>query len=77
MTPICTVLLLSAVSAAILAGSCFLPRLGKICAWLAAVWLGAAIPIMFFSEVDMRHMLLFYLISAAFGLVFLFGGKKA
>ena len=77
MLPIYTVLILCAVSALLLAGGCFLPRLAKPCAVLTVVWLAAAMPIMFFSEVDMEHMLLFYLISAALGLIFLFGGKKA
>ena len=77
MLPIYTVLILCAVSALLLAGGCFIPRLSKVCAALTVLWLAAAMPIMFFTEVDMRHMLLFYLVSGALGLIFLFGGKKA
>ena len=77
MPPICTVLILCAVSALLLAGGRFLPQLEKLCAALTVVWLAAAIPIMFFTEVDMRHMLLFCLLTAAVGLILQVGGKKA
>ena len=77
MLPINTLLILCAVSAALLALGCFVPKLGKVCAVACVIWLAAALPLMFFLELNARYVLLFYMISAALGLIFLFGGKKA
>ena len=77
MLAIYTLLILCAVSMVLMALGTFVPRLGKACAGLCLLWLAAALPLMFFLELGARHVLLFYLISAALGLIFLYGGKKA
>ena len=77
MLPIYTLLILCAVSTVLTALGCFVPGLGKICAGLCLLWLAAALPLLFFLNLSARHVLLFYLISGALGMIFLFGGKKA
>ena len=77
MTPILTMLILCAVSAVLLALGCFVPGLGKVCGALCVLWLAGALPLLFFLNLSARHALLFYLISGALGLIFLYGGKKA
>ena len=70
-----TTLILFAVSAAILGLGRFVRPLGRVCGVLGLVWLAAALPVMFFLNLDARHVLLFYLLSAAIGLIFHIGGK--
>lgn len=72
-----TTLILSAVSAVILGLGRFVRPLTRICGVAGLVWLAAALPVMFFLNLDSQHVLLFYLISAAVGLIFHFGGKPA
>ncbi len=75
MLPIYTLLILCAVSAVLLALGCFAPRTGKLFSALCIVWLAAALPLLFFLNLTARYVLLFYLISGALGLIFLYGGK--
>lgn len=77
MSAITITLILSAVSAVILGLGRFVRPLTRICGAAGIVWLAAALPVMLFLNLDSRHVLLFYLISAAVGLIFHFGGKPA
>lgn len=70
-----TTLILSAVSAVILGLGRFIRPLGRLCSVAGLIWLAAALPVMFFLDLEARYVLLFYLISAAVGLIFQFGGK--
>lgn len=72
-----TTLLLAAVSGVLTGLGCFVRPLGRICAVLCFVWLAAALPIMFFLSLAAEYVLIFYLISSALGLIFLFGGRPA
>ena len=72
-----TTLILSAISAVILALGRFVRPLSRVCGLAGLVWLAAALPVMFFLNLDAEHVLLFYLISAAIGLILHFGGKPA
>ena len=46
--------------------------------WRAAclIWLAAALPVMFFMGLEEEELLLFYLVSAAAGLLFRTGGER-
>ena len=77
MSPLLTTLILSAVSGALLALGCFVRPLRRAAGVLLLVWMAAALPILFFLNIPSRETLLFYLLSAVFGLIFSFGGKKA
>ena len=68
---------LAAVAAVILGLGRFVRPLGRICGVVGLVWLAAALPVMFFLNLDSQHVLLFYLLSAAVGLVFHMGGRPA
>ena len=70
-------LILSAVSAVLVGLGRFVRPLTRICGVLCLVWLAAALPVMFFLNLDSQHVLLFYLLSAAMGLIIHFGGKPA
>ena len=72
-----TTFILAAVSAVILGLGRFVRPLGRICGVAGLVWLAAALPVMFFLNLDAQHVLLFYLLSAAVGLIFHLGGKPA
>lgn len=77
MSDLSIVLIMSGVSLAIFALGRFVRPLTRPCGVLGLVWLAAALPIMLFADVDSRHVLLYYLISAAIGLIIHFGGKPA
>lgn len=68
-------LMLSAVSVLLFGLGRFIRPLTRFCGAACLVWLAAALPVMFFMNIDARHVLLFYLISAAAGLISHFGGK--
>ena len=72
-----TTLVLFAVSALILGLGRFVRPLGRVCGILGLVWMAAALPLMFFLNLDSQHVLLFYLLSAAIGLIFHMGGRPA
>ncbi len=75
MSTLITTLLLSAVSAILMALGCFVRRLARVCGILTLVWLAAALPILFFLNIGSEFVLLFYLISAVCGLMCNFGGR--
>lgn len=75
MSPYITLLILCAVSALLLALAFFSPW-HKQATGLCLLWLAASLPIMYFSDFSRNFILLFYLISAAAGLVYLAGGEK-
>lgn len=77
MSPLLTTLILSAVSGALLALGFFVRPLRRAAGVLLLVWMASALPILFFLNIPARETLLFYLLSAVFGLIFSFGGKKA
>lgn len=74
-TALAATLILSAVSAVLLGLGRFVRPLGRILSAIGLVWLAAALPVMFFLDLEARYVLLFYLISAAVGLIVHFGGK--
>lgn len=74
-TALTTTLLLAAVSGALQALGVFVRPLRRVCGVLLLVWLAAALPILFFQNIPAENVLLFYLLSAALGLICSFGGK--
>lgn len=77
MSPILTTLILSAVSIVLMALSRYVRPLGRVCGVLSILWLAAALPVLFFLNIAWEYVLLFYLASATFGLIFIYGGKNA
>ncbi len=75
MSAFVTTLILSAVSGLLTGLGCFARPLGRVCAVLCLVWLAAALPVMFFLKLASEYVLMFYLISGALGLIFLYGGR--
>lgn len=75
MSTLTVTLIMSAVSGLLLGLGCIRP-LRKVCGALCFVWLIAALPILFFSNVPSMQVLLFYLLSALVGLIANFGGKR-
>lgn len=77
MSPVVTFLILCGVSVVLLAAASYLPRpwalVGSI---LLLIWLAAALPVMYFTMLSEKYVLLFYLVSGAFGLIFRLGGGK-
>ncbi|MCD7770000.1 MAG: hypothetical protein LUH36_07805 [Oscillospiraceae bacterium] len=69
-------LVLCGISAALMALAVFARPIAKPCTVLCLLWMGAALPVMFFMTYAWRYVLLFYLISSAFSLLFLFGGRR-
>ena len=76
MSTLATTLIMSAVSGLLLGLGCIRP-LQKICGALCFLWLIAALPILYFSNVPSLQVLLFYLLSALVGLIVNFGGTRA
>ena len=74
-TALSTTLILAAVSGLLEALGVFVRPLRRICGVVLIVWLAAALPILFFRNVPSNNVLLFYLLSAAIGLICHFGGK--
>ena len=72
-----TTFILAGISALILGVGRFVRPLAKPFAIAGLVWLAAALPVMFFLNLNSRYVLLFYLLSAAVGLILHFGGKPA
>ncbi len=71
-----TTLILSGVSG-VLQGLGYLIRpLRRTVGALLLVWLAAALPILFFLNIPSQDVLLFCLLSAVFGLIFSFGGRR-
>ncbi len=77
MNDLAIVLILTAVSAVILALGRFIRPLTRLCGVIGLVWLAAVLPLMLVLDVDSQHVLLFYLLSSAIGLIIHFGGKPA
>ncbi len=77
MSALTIMIILCAVSAALMALGCFVRPLGRVCGVLTFLWLIAALPIMFFLNVSWDYVFLFYLISSAFALIFHYGGRPA
>lgn len=76
MSPYILLLILCAVSAALLA-QCFFSRWwSNLGTYICLVWLAAALPIMYFADMSRNHILLFYLVSGAVGLAYHLGGEK-
>ena len=76
MTPLLTTILLSAISGVLLGLGCVRP-LRRVCGVLLLLWLAAALPILFFMNFSSELVLLFYLLSAIWGLIFNLGGRPA
>ena len=76
-TALATTLILSAVSAALMGLGCLVRPLKRVCGVLCLLWLAAALPLLFFLDIPSQLVLLFYLISAAAGLLFNMGGRRA
>ena len=74
-TELITTLILAGISAVLQALGCFVPSLRKAAGILLLVWLAAALPVLYFRGVSAEGVLLFYILSALFGLIFSFGGK--
>ncbi len=70
-----TTLILSAVSAVLTGLGCFVRPLGRVCAVLCLFWLAAALPLMLVLNLSSEYVLLFYVLSGALGLIFLYGGR--
>lgn len=77
MSPFWITLILSAVSALLLALGRFVRPLGRVCGVLSLVWIAAALPVLYFLNIGWEYVLLFYLVSGTLGLIFLYGGKPA
>lgn len=71
-----TTLILAGISAVLQALGYFVPFLRKAAGVLLLVWMAAALPVLYFRGLSAESVLLFYILSALFGLVFSFGGKK-
>lgn len=77
MSPVVTFLILCGVSVVLLAAVSYLPRPWALVGdALLLVWLAAALPILYFTMLGEKYVLLFYLVSGAFGLIFRLGGGK-
>lgn len=77
MSSVLTFLILCAVSALLLAGTQFLPRpWAGVCTVLTLVWLAASLPVMYFTMLGDKYVLLFYLVSGAVGLLLRLGGDR-
>ena len=77
MSPFYMTLLLSSVSGLLIALGRFVKPLGRVCGVLCVLWLAAALPVFFFLNISWEYVMLFFLLSSAFGLIFLYGGKPA
>ncbi len=75
MSPLVFTLILSCVSGALQALGVFCRPLRRAAGVLTLLWLAAALPILFFRDIPGQRVLLFYLLSAVFGLICQFGGK--
>lgn len=69
-------LVLCGVSVVLLALSSFVRPLARAGSVLTLLWLGAALPVLFFLNYAWPYVVLFYLVSATAGMLFLFGGKQ-
>ena len=76
-TALSTTLIMAAVSAALMGSGCLAHPLGRVCGILCLLWLAAALPILYFLNIPSRLVLLFYLLSAAAGLIFNIGGRPS
>ena len=76
-TELITTLILAGISAVLQALGYFVPSLRKAAGVVLLVWMAAALPILYFRCIPADGVLLFYILSALFGLIFSFGGKKA
>ncbi len=76
MSPYILLIILCGISAALLAQCYFSRWWSNLGTYVCLVWLAAALPIMYFSDMDRELILLFYLISGAIGLIYQAGGKK-
>ena len=77
MSPLYMTLILSAVSGLLIALGRFVKPLGRVCGVLCVLWVAAALPVFFFLNIGWEYVMLFYLLSAGMGLIFLYGGKPA
>ena len=76
-TELTTILILAGISAVLQALGFFVRSLRKAAGVVLLVWMAATLPLLFFLGVSAEGVLLFYILSALFGLIFSFGGKKA
>lgn len=74
MSTLSVTLIMSACSCLLLGLSLIRP-LRTVCGVLCYLWLIAALPILFFSNIPSMQVLLFYLLSALAGLIVNIGGK--
>lgn len=77
MSDLSIVLIMSGVSLILFLAGRLIRPITKAVGLLCLFWLAATLPILFFLDVDPRHVLLFYLLSAAIGLISHYGGRKA
>ncbi len=75
MSPLVFTLILSCVSGVLQALGVFCRPLRRTAAVLTLLWLVAALPILYFRDIPAPSVLLFYLLSAVFGLICHSGGK--
>ena len=76
-TELTTILILAGISAVLQTLGFFVRSLRKAAGVVLLVWMAATLPLLFFLGVSAEGVLLFYILSALFGLIFSFGGKKA
>ena len=74
-TALTTTLIMAAVSGVLQLAGVFVRPLRQVFGVLILIWLAAALPILFFRNVPANDVLLFYILSALFGLICSFGGK--
>ncbi len=75
MSELVKTFLLAAVSGLLFGLGCLVRPLRRVGSVLCLLWLGAALPVMFFLGLSNEYVLLFYILSAVLGLLFLYGGK--
>ncbi len=74
-TALSTTILLAAVSGVLQALGVFVRPLRRVCGVLTLLWLAAALPVLFFRNIPAQNVLLFYILSAVFGLICHYGGR--
>ena len=76
MSPYLILIILCAVSGGLLALSYYSRWWSNLGSYILLFWLAASLPIMYFTALDRKLILLFYMISAAIGLAIQAGGAK-
>ena len=75
MPSILIVLICAAVSAALTAAATFLPVLNRVFYIAGFVWLGAALPVLYFCNVGWQYVLVFYLLAGLVNMAIASKGK--